>query len=146
RAWPGASPEGFRIERDIKTAVPDLPPSVSIYDAEGKASGFIVKNPDGIGIFSFGDKCFLSNGSIVKFIAEAMPKDPDALDTQVYVKYTGNIQLSPSLRPIKAAFCPEHAVVIMPLNDYLAFHKIASQAEEERKYLRTLLGSTRAKQ
>ncbi len=135
RPLPGSSPEGFRVEHDLKTVTPDLPPSVLTYDVDGKILAFVVKNPDGIREFRFGDKCYLRNGSPVKFIREAVSSDTDPGDTQVYVEYTGGVQLDPRLRSIKADFCPDHAVVIMPLKDYLAFGKIASRMAEEKKYL-----------
>jgi hypothetical protein len=137
RPWPGSSPEGLRVARDLKTAIPDLPASVPVYSADGKALGFEVKNPDGIGTFRFGDTCSLINGSVVKFLAPAIPtkEDFDNLETKVYVEYAG----TPKSRLDKDIFCPGHAVVVMSLNDYRAFHKIASQAAEEKEYLRKLL-------
>lgn len=142
RPFPGSSPEGLNIAGDLQIAIPDLPPTVFTHDVDGKALGFEVKNPDGIGAFHFGSTCFLSNGSPVKFLAPAIPKDVTVLDTNIYVEYMGGTQLDPRLRPIKEDFCPEHAVVAMSLNDYLASHKIASRVAEEKKYLRAMLSQS----
>lgn len=143
RALPGSSPEGFRIEDDLKTAIPDLPASVHIYDPDGKASGFEVKNPDGIGAFRFGDKCLLKSGSPVKFLASAIPTESNGLHQFIYVEYTGGTP-DPHLNPIQGAFCPEHALVVMPLRDYLAFHRIESRIAEEKQYMRNLLESIKS--
>lgn len=141
RPWPGSSPEGPRdADGNLKTAIPDLPLSVLTYDENGKPLGFTVKNPDGIGAFRFGDKCYLSNGSPVKFLAMAiMPEDADILDREVYVEYMGGVQLAPQFLPIKETFCPEHAVVAMLLKDYRSFGHSTPRVTEEKKYLRTII-------
>lgn len=139
-----SSQEKLNIADNLTIAISNLPPIVFTYDVDGKATGFKVKNPDGIGVFHFGDTCLLSNGSPIKFLAPAIPKDVSVLDTKIYVEYMGGISIEPRFLRIKTAFCPEHAVVAMSLNDYLAFERITTQTIEEKKYLRTLLRSIKS--